>query len=173
MAHPIRTRILVVNDDRRLTASVDRLLRDEGYDVTLAYDGKEGLEVLERWPADLVVLDLIMPVLDGWGFLEQLSARADATRPVVLVWSIVHGEGLTRARLLGATECLARQSTGPDSLLQAIARLLARRPHRLTAECSVATSERVRNCGGATPSASPPAEATSRTLRPVPPRYAR
>ena len=124
MADPTRPRILVVNDDRRLAASVQRFLSDEGYDVALAYDGMEGLEVLARWPADLVVLDLIMPVLDGWGFLEQLSTRAETARPPVLVWSVVHDGGLATARLLGATECLQRESTGPDTLLEAIARIL-------------------------------------------------
>ena len=119
-----RARILVVNDDRRLAASVHRLLGDEGYDVAVAFDGSEALRVLERWSADLVLLDLIMPGLDGWGFLEELSKRIDTPKPLVLVWSVVHGDALERARLLGATECLRRETTDPDVLLAAIARLL-------------------------------------------------
>ena len=124
MANPTRPRILVVNDEQRLAASVQRLLSEEGYEVAVAFDGKQALETLDRWPADLVLLDLIMPGLDGWGFLEELSARVDAARPPVLVWSVVHGEGLARARLLGAAECLARETTSPDMLLEMITRLL-------------------------------------------------
>lgn len=124
MAKPARQRILVVNGDRRLAASVQGLLSEEGYDVTVAFDGNAGLEVLARWQADLVVLDMVMPGLNGWGFLEELSRRADRSRPLVLVWSVEDENALARARLLGATECLRRETTNPDTLLAAITRIL-------------------------------------------------
>jgi CheY-like chemotaxis protein len=117
-------RILVVNDDRRLAASVQGLLIDEGYDVAVAFDGNEALLVLAQWTADLVLLDLIMPGVDGWSFLRKLSRQADRDQPLVLVWSVVEGDALARARQLGAAECLRRETTDPDALLEAIARLL-------------------------------------------------
>jgi CheY-like chemotaxis protein len=124
MACAARPRILVVNDDRRLTESVQQLLSEEGYDVAVAFDGKLGLEVLAEWPADLVLLDMIMPGLDGWGFLEELSRQSNTARPAVLVWSVVDQPALERARDLGATECLRRETTNPDTLLATITRLL-------------------------------------------------
>jgi mono/diheme cytochrome c family protein len=60
----------------------------------------------------------------GWSFLRKLSRQADRDQPVVLVWSVMEGDALARARLLGAAECLRRETTDPDSLLEAIARLL-------------------------------------------------
>ena len=120
----VRPRILVVNDDRRLAESVQELLTEEGYDAAVAFDGNAALEILETWPVDLIVLDLIMPGLDGWGVLEELSGRPHIARPVVLVWSVMDADALTRARLLGAAECLRRETTDPDTLLNVVARML-------------------------------------------------
>jgi len=117
-------RILVVNDDVRLARSVTALLADAGYEVRVAFDGSEALAVVRTWAADLVLLDLIMPHLDGWGFLARLQAARRARRPKVLVWSAAGADELKRARTLGASECLARGSSSPHQLLDAIARLL-------------------------------------------------
>ncbi len=64
-------RVLVVNDDASLAESVCRLLREEDYEARLALDGQAALETFAEWSADLVLLDLIMPRLDGWRFLES------------------------------------------------------------------------------------------------------
>ena len=119
-------RVLVVNDDVGMAQSVSTLLGEFGYDVRLAYDGARGLEMLSQWPADLVLLDLIMPVLDGWSFLKQLRASTELPQPIVLVWSVSGAHELDRASGLGATECLPRGSTGPRELLATIDRLLSR-----------------------------------------------
>ena len=58
-------RIVVVDDDEALRNAVRRALRLEGHDVELARDGEEGLAQLAGLSADLVVLDVLMPVLDG------------------------------------------------------------------------------------------------------------
>jgi two-component system, OmpR family, response regulator MprA len=123
-----RRRVLVVNDDSRLANSVRGLLSDIGYDTSTASDGREGLEILARWRADLVLLDLIMPRLDGWAFLRQLASRPASARPLVLVWSVAEADDLERARVLGAADCLTRAETGPNQLLDTIARLLDQSP---------------------------------------------
>ena len=122
-----RVRVLVVNDDAALVRSVRALLVDAGYEVEVALDGAEGLNRLSHWPADLVLLDLIMPRLDGWGFLTALQGDAPAPRPSVLVWSVASEDELERARLLGAVECLARSKTAPMQLLEAVERHVAAR----------------------------------------------
>jgi CheY-like chemotaxis protein len=124
-------RVLVINDDCRLANSVRQLLNSTGYEAVVAFDGQEGLDILREWPADLVLLDLIMPRLDGWAFLDQLASQPTPNRPTVLVWSVAPVDDLERARELGATACLPRGSTGPDQLLVAIERLLADVPSRV------------------------------------------
>jgi CheY-like chemotaxis protein len=117
-------RVLVVNDDAQLASSVCRLLCDEGYEARAAMDGEAALQTLADWPVDLILLDLLMPRVDGWDFLRERAQEAALTRVPVLVWSVGDAEDLERARRLGATECLPRSGCGPDHLLDSVARLV-------------------------------------------------
>ena len=117
-------RVLVVNDDMSLAESVCRLLREEDYEARLALDGEAALQTFAVWPADLVVLDLIMPGLDGWRFLERRSHDTSLADVPVLVWSVADTEELELARSMGADVCLARSAGDPDQLLDMIEHLL-------------------------------------------------
>jgi CheY-like chemotaxis protein len=76
--------VLVVDDDRGIREYVSLALRDSGYDVVLAADGREALERLAvRLPA-LVLLDLQMPVMNGWAVLQQVRT-AQPYLPVVIL----------------------------------------------------------------------------------------
>jgi two-component system chemotaxis response regulator CheY len=120
-----RARVLVVNDDGRLARSVQGLLSDRGYEARTANDGERALEILADWPADLVLLDLVMPRLDGFGFLQRQARETGRRQPAVLVWSVADDRLLERARHLGATECLPMAASTPDTLLATVSRLLA------------------------------------------------
>lgn len=67
--------ILVVEDDALLGNVVCTTLLDEGYPVRLASNGLEALHAIEEEPPSLVLLDMHMPVLDGWGFARELRER--------------------------------------------------------------------------------------------------
>lgn len=77
-------RIVVVDDDEALRHAVRRALRLEGYDVELASDGGEGLARLGGMSADLVVLDVLMPVLDGITVCRRLRQSGDRT-PILML----------------------------------------------------------------------------------------
>ena len=103
-------RVLVVNDDASLGQRVCRLLREEHYEARLALDGEAALQTFAEWPDDLVVLDLIMPRLDGWRFLERRSREASLGHVPVLVWSVGATGELERARRLGAADSSTRRA---------------------------------------------------------------
>src|SRR5688500_16157873 len=79
-------RVLVVDDDRMVTRVFERLLGKEGYEVEIVHDGLAALQAIDVRPPDLVVLDVIMPGLDGFELCRRLKQN-QATRllPVVLV----------------------------------------------------------------------------------------
>jgi two-component system response regulator MprA len=77
-------RILVVDDEPAVRSSLERALRLDGYEVALATDGREALETLTGSPADAVVLDLLMPQLDGLEVCRRLRAAGDRT-PVLML----------------------------------------------------------------------------------------
>ncbi|CAA9226572.1 MAG: Phosphate regulon transcriptional regulatory protein PhoB (SphR) [uncultured Chloroflexi bacterium] len=76
--------ILVVDDDPNILSVVSEILDMEGYPVTTAADGAEALEAVERSRPSLVLLDMRMPVLDGWGFAAALKARG-VTLPILVM----------------------------------------------------------------------------------------
>jgi two-component system response regulator MprA len=80
----VSARIVVVDDDEALRNAVRRALRLEGYDVELARDGEEGLAHLARLRPDLIVLDVLMPVLDGITVCRRLRESGDRT-PILML----------------------------------------------------------------------------------------
>lgn len=82
MAH-----ILVVDDELGIRHLIARILESEGHRVDLAGSGQEALDAIDCWMPDLIVLDLVMPEMDGWRFLEELYKRGVRRRTRVLIVS--------------------------------------------------------------------------------------
>jgi DNA-binding response OmpR family regulator len=106
-------RILLVEDDKDLAAFMHEVLTAEGFEVTLAGDGRAGLEALERRQYALVVLDLMMPGMDGIEFrLRQRQHSSQWSTPALIVSAHSRIEKL--AQSVGAEGCLAKPFTGDD-----------------------------------------------------------
>jgi CheY-like chemotaxis protein len=81
-------RVLVVEDDTSIRDTLDLALTVQGYQVATAANGRDGLALLRDWRPDLIVLDLMMPVMDGWQFrVEQRQAGYDDVPVLVLTAS--------------------------------------------------------------------------------------
>lgn len=78
-----RDRILVVDDDESIRHIVRLCLTDEGYEVLEAANGEDALEVLAEAPANLILLDLRMPVMDGWEFARRYRDAPGPHAPIV------------------------------------------------------------------------------------------
>ena len=76
--------VLVVDDDPTIRATVSDILELEGYKVSTATNGAEALREVERGHPDVVVLDMRMPVMDGWSFARELHQR-DLDVPILVV----------------------------------------------------------------------------------------
>jgi len=76
--------ILVVDDDPTILATVSEVLDMEGYDVVTATNGAEALVAVDQSVPSLVLLDMRMPVLDGWGFMRAVRARGLTLTVVVM-----------------------------------------------------------------------------------------
>ncbi len=77
-------RILVIDDEPAIRGLVQMMLETEGYAVTVAENGEQGLEQISETPPDLVLLDLMMPVLSGWDVIERLKEHP-APPPVIAI----------------------------------------------------------------------------------------
>src|ERR1700676_3434504 len=79
-----KQRILIIEDERALTKVLAYNLQREGYEVTVAHDGVEGLRRAQDNPPDLVILDLMLPGMDGLDVCRELRA-GEATRPIPIL----------------------------------------------------------------------------------------
>lgn len=134
-----RARLLLVDDDSAITDALAPLLRREGFDVTVAGDGERALAEIAAREPDVVVLDVVLPGIDGRGVLREVRAAGRAV-PVVLLTSV--GEAGERARALdeGADDYL-NKPFDPGELVSRV-RAILRRVHRGTP--SLAGSGRLR-----------------------------
>jgi two-component system, OmpR family, response regulator MprA len=80
-----RQRVLVVDDEAGIQMALEGVLELEGFDVQLASNGREALDVLTRWVPDAIVLDLMMPVMSGEAFREQQLALPDGLDQIPVV----------------------------------------------------------------------------------------
>lgn len=118
-------RVLVVDDERQIRDVVAEALADDGYEVETAANGAQALAVLSRWVPDLIVLDLMMPVMDGATFrVRQLALDGAAEVPVLILSASRDAEG-QRAKL-GALGFI-HKPFDLDALLDHVGRLLAAR----------------------------------------------
>jgi len=113
--------ILLVDDDHTVRESLRDLLVSEGYRVIPAENGQQALDRINRLPADLVLLDLNMPVMSGWDTFEQLT-REHPLLPTIIITA--RANQLFTAASAGAGALLEKPMDIP-TLLQAIEKLLA------------------------------------------------
>ena len=73
----------MVDDDPDIRELLVSVLKDDGYDAVPAANGREALATLDRFRADVVVLDLMMPVMDGWTFADRMHEKWDI--PIVIM----------------------------------------------------------------------------------------
>jgi CheY-like chemotaxis protein len=85
--------ILVVDDDRDIRESIGTILSEEGYDVRMAANGLEALRLMGDRTPDLLLLDLMMPVMDGWQVMRVLRADKTLQRVPVVVLSALSAPG--------------------------------------------------------------------------------
>jgi len=116
-------RLLIVEDEPRLLRSLTKALREEGYAVDTAATGEDGLFKARTYEYDCIVLDVMLPLLDGWELLERL--RFEKKTPVLMLTARDAGPDRVRGLDLGADDYLVKPFDLPE--LQARLRALIRR----------------------------------------------
>ena len=116
------SRILVVEDDHDLNKAYCIILRHEGHEVVEAFDGKEALEKLNGFEPDLILLDLLMPVMGGLEFLQNWNAMKKKNKDVkVLIFTnMENSPEVTEAYKLGAHRCIIKSWTAPHNLARVV-----------------------------------------------------
>lgn len=129
------TSILIVDDDAILRAVAGEMLRHSDHCVLEAEDGLVALRLIEAVPIDLVILDMLMPNMDGFEVILDIRRRYPTVRIIAISGGgLVDGKSLlTTARVLGADGCLTKPLTRVG-LETAIAVVMGQNSHTLRAQ---------------------------------------
>ncbi|NEN89850.1 MAG: response regulator transcription factor [Okeania sp. SIO3H1] len=111
-------KILLVEDDKQVADALSEALRDRNYVVEIAQDGTEGLELAKTFTYDLIILDLILPKLDGITLCQQLPSSGDRTLILMLT-----GKDTSDDRVLGLDDYVVK----PFEMKELLAGIRARR----------------------------------------------
>src|SRR5580698_11524907 len=99
--------VLVIEDDKRIAGLVERGLRENGHEVVLSHNGKEGAEMMLNGRYDAALLDIYLPGMDGFEVLEQVRARRCKT-PVLVLTAVDAVPKILQAFDLGADDYLVK-----------------------------------------------------------------
>ena len=111
--------ILIVEDDNNIADLLRLYLEKEGYQATIAADGTQGIDLYRKLRPDLVLLDVMMPGVDGWGVLRAI--RQDSQTPVIMLTA----KGETTDKVSGLTQGADDYITKPFEMKEVLARIEA------------------------------------------------
>lgn len=120
-------RILIVEDDRDLNAAYQTILKKTGHTVSSALNGQEALDQADSFKPDVILLDLLMPIMGGLEFLQHYNLDAHPEVKVLIFTNMENSPEVNEAYNLGATRCIIKSWTAPQSLAKVIDDVLAKK----------------------------------------------
>lgn len=118
-------KILIIEDEQLLREAFELVLRTQGYDVIVADNGKSGLKMLRLTKPDLILLDMLMPVVSGLEFLQQAKMKEQYPNTRVIVLSnLSDSVTLENTRTLGVYRTILKADLSPTDLVATVKRSL-------------------------------------------------
>ncbi|MEX2145286.1 MAG: response regulator [Candidatus Spechtbacterales bacterium] len=121
----MKTKILFVEDDSALQESLGQVLEGEGFEVIKAFDGEEGIKLALEQQPNLILLDLILPIINGFDVLKKLKASEETKSiPVIVLTNLESAEDIQKALYGGATTYLLKASYELEDVLAKVKKAL-------------------------------------------------
>ena len=123
--NPSKT-ILIAEDDKFLVSVYKVKFGKAGFNVIVAADGEQALQVLAKQRPDLILLDLIMPVKDGFEVLKEVRANPDyKDMPIIVASNLGQEEDIKRAKLMGANDYFVKANVHLPDLVAMITKMVS------------------------------------------------
>jgi DNA-binding response OmpR family regulator len=100
------TKLLIIDDNPSITDMLELVLPPEGFEVTTVNSGNEGIELTKALNPDVVILDLMMPGIDGWRVCKEIRAFSEV--PILILSAVVETEEVSKAINVGANDYLVK-----------------------------------------------------------------
>lgn len=109
--------VLVVEDNKTLNQAYKLILQRENHEVRVAFNGKEGLELAKIAEPDLILLDMLMPIMNGVEFLEKYKPAKHPKTKIIILSNLNEDTEVQHALQLGAQKYILKASTSPQELI--------------------------------------------------------
>ena len=126
MAEKQKIKVLIVDDDLTLREMYAERMKVEGYDVHIAKNGDEGIQLAKDVKPDVVLLDIMMPGTNGFGVLESLQKDPTTEKiPILMLSALIQEENKTKSKDAGATGYIVKSESTPAEVIEKIKQTLA------------------------------------------------
>lgn len=124
---PDQTKVLIVEDDKFLSELISTKLDKEGFSISLAGDGETALKKAEEFKPEIILLDIMLPGMDGFEVLEKLKSHSDEglkTTPVIILSNFGQESKVERGLQLGAVDYLVKANFTTGEIVAKIKEVL-------------------------------------------------
>jgi CheY-like chemotaxis protein len=120
-------KVLIVEDEKIIADLLQKKLEKEGYEVSIARDGEKGLGMIkEIWP-DLILLDIAMPIMGGFGVMEEINKNPTLKRiPIIVMFDSADSFELKRAQGLGAKDWIIKTEFDLQQIINKVVQQIGR-----------------------------------------------
>lgn len=116
-----KKKILLIEDDSFISQMYDIKFKQTNYDFLLARDGEEGLQIMKSVKPDIVLLDIILPEMDGFTVLEEIKKDpALASIPILLLTNLGQQENIQKGLSLGAKDYIVKAHSTPQEVVEKV-----------------------------------------------------
>ncbi len=116
-----KKKILLVEDDRYINRAYNDGLSRAGFDVRVAHDGKEALQKIKEDKPDIILLDVLMPNMNGLEMLEEIRMdKSLAHTPVIVLSNLSQGTDVEKAKVLGVVEYLIKSDLSMEDVIEKV-----------------------------------------------------
>lgn len=120
------SKVLIVEDDQYIREMYALILKKAGHEVTESPDGSAGLAEASQGGFDVILLDLMMPQMDGLTFLKEMKRKAPNAKngPIIIMSNLAYNEAKDEAMQLGATDFFVKADLEPKEIVAVVAKAL-------------------------------------------------
>lgn len=120
-------KIIIVEDEKILANLLNKKLKAEGYESLIAWNGKKGLELIKKEKPDLILLDIIMPEIDGFELMKTISKDKKLKKiPIIIISNSGQTVEIDKAQELGAVDWLIKTEFDPQEVLNKVVKQIGK-----------------------------------------------
>lgn len=121
-------KILIVEDDPFISDMYSLKLEEAGFEVEVAADGRKGLERIKSGGQDLVLLDIVLPMMDGFEILQALKQEGGPHPPIILLSNLGQKDDVDKGLSLGAADYMIKADFTPSEVVAKVKKALGNNP---------------------------------------------